>query len=391
MKNILFYYDNSCHSGSKGGTELATLRISEMIGENPRFKLFHAYRKGNLNENDNIFQKSVKLSHIRTKFEKTLSDFINLYEIDTIINMGKFFRHQSIKNAIERSKRPVDLMFMHHFAPGSEKLKSNFKNNLKLLRIDPLNPLYLLRTLFYPMIRCHRNFSLRNKYKSVYNISNKIILLSSNYIIDYANYARLENTDKFVVIPNIFNPHQYTREPNKKKQVLILSRMDEIQKRISLALEIWKEIEKDDILKDWHLDIVGTGSNLSSLEKYAKRLKLNNVTFHGWQNSSQFLKTSSILMMTSLYEGLSLSMIESQINQCVPIAFDSYSSITDIIEDNCNGLIIPEGRKDIYIRKLKKLMSDNNYRSILGLNGTKNFNKFNKDTIRDRWVELLCN
>lgn len=52
--------------------------------------------------------------------------------------------------------------------------------------------------------------------------------------------------------------------------------MREYQKRISLVLKIWKEIEKDDALKDWKLKIIGDGYDLKDYQRYAKNI------YKGW-------------------------------------------------------------------------------------------------------------
>jgi glycosyltransferase involved in cell wall biosynthesis len=45
--------------------------------------------------------------------------------------------------------------------------------------------------------------------------------------------------------------------------------------------------------------------------------------------------------MTSAYEGWGLTLTEAQQMGVVPIAFDSFGAVYDIIENEYNGLIIP--------------------------------------------------
>ena len=49
-------------------------------------------------------------------------------------------------------------------------------------------------------------------------------------------------------------------------------------------------------------------------------------------------------MMTSSFEGWGLTLTEAQQYGCVPLAFHSFASLTDIITDKVNGFAISVGR-----------------------------------------------
>ena len=227
-------------------------------------------------------------------------------------------------------------------------------------------------------------------YRDVYQNSDAVVLLSSNYIDEFRKFARIDETEKFYAIPNIYDPPIVVDITAKEKRVVMLSRLVEIQKRLSLALRIWKRIEERGDLSDWHLDIVGTGRDEKAIKRLAKSLKLKNITFHGWLNGVDFLKKSSILMMTSEYEGLSLSMIEAQTFGCVPVAFNSYSSLSDIVEDGVNGFSIsPHGDVDVFANRLVHLMLDNETLGKMSNKSRENASRFSSETVASRWLSLL--
>lgn len=251
---------------------------------------------------------------------------------------------------------------------------------------------YLMRALFYPIVKLPRTLRWKSVYRDVYERSSNIILLSEGYKKNYMDFAGLDEGSKFVSIPNIYEiPENIDRKSFKKeKRVLILSRMDEIQKRISLALEIWKKIEEDVDLNDWHLDIVGSGNNDDIVKRLIKKKGLRNVTFHGWQPREKYLMRSPILMMTSEYEGLPLSLLEAQAYGCVPIAFNSFASLKDIIQNRENGLIVEEfGDINEYVAQLKDLMYNSDYLNELSANSTLNSEKFSSQKIADEWLKIL--
>ena len=392
MKNILFYYDNFCGEGARGGTEVATFRIAGALSRSGEWQVFNAFQSRFGGSGKSIYADVVQLQKPKSLFTGRLAEFIRCHNIDVMVNMGRFFRHAKLKESIIKSGRDVKLIFMHHFAPGSESRKSTYSSALHLLRLNPLNPLYYLRLLFYPLLKLPRTLAWPGIYKEVYESSDRVILLSEGYKDIYRQVAGLKTGDKFTAIQNIFDAPAAVGGVKKEKRVLMLSRMDEIQKRISLALKIWKKIEDSGEFADWHLDIVGSGHDFKGVKRLARTLRLSNVTFHGWKESRPFLEKSSILMMTSAYEGLSLSMLEAMAYGCVPVAFDSYASLRDVVDDSVNGLsVAPFGDVDTFAQRLASLMRDNTLLSGMAKHGMAAADKFSSEKIGAKWLLMLEN
>lgn len=388
MKRILFYYDNFCGADSRGGTEVATSRIAAALKAHGDMMVYNACLRnapaGNGAPYDGIIQLDKK------NFDDKLGKFLADNRIEAVVNMGRFFRHKKLEGAIKASGTDVKLLFMHHFAPGSESKKHTYKAGWHLLRMNPANPLYWLRATFYPMVKLPRRLNWRKIYRKVYEMSDRVVLLSKGYVKEYASIAGISETEKFAAIHNIYDPPTALSPRGKEKRVLILSRMDEIQKRISLALKIWHKVEDDPELKDWELDIVGSGHDMAGIRKLARKLGLKRVTFHGWKDGKPFLEKDSILMMTSDYEGLSLSMIEAGVYGCVPVAYDSYASVADIIDDGKTGMAVPGfGDTEGFYRKLAALMKDDEGRKRMASEAKLRSAKFSSDEIASQWIEML--
>lgn len=73
----------------------------------------------------------------------------------------------------------------------------------------------------------------------------------------------------------------------------------------------------------------------------------------------------------------------------VPMAFDSYDSLWDIITHNQNGLIIPEGDVQKYVDELLSLMSDNARRLRIAEYAVSSSKRFCSEEIADLWWQLL--
>lgn len=389
-RRVLFYYDNYCGEHSHGGTEVATWRIASALKRHQGIEVYHGFLRKEPQGQVSPYDGIIRLQK-DNNFIGALGEFIRDNQIDAVVNMGRFFRHKKLRQVIDASGREVRLLFMHHFAPGSEWQKSTFSAGWHLLRLNPGNPLYWLRASLYPLLRLPRTVRLKRVYGEVYDISDAVVLLSEGYKKEYKKIAGLEEGSKFFAIPNIYDNGQ-TRDFKKEKRVLILSRMDEIQKRITLALEVWARIERNPQLADWHLDIVGSGHDSGAIRKKARRLGLKRATFHGWQNPVKFLQGASIIVSTSLYEGLPLSLIEARSFGCVPVAFDSYGSLKDIVANRIDGIIVsPFGDADEFAAGLAEVMLDENLWQKLSTEAGKSALRFSSESIASLWNRMLQN
>ena len=396
MKRILFYTENFCDASSKGGLEVATYRIAKSLQNLGGFEAYHAFRRKSDGKEGSIYKDVVKLPPFSGPFEKRLANFIRNNKIDIVVNMTRFFRHKSIYKASKNVGDDVKVIFMQHFAPGSEMKKGTFRSGFHLLKLNPYNPLYWLRSTFYPLLKMSRNVRLKKIYRTTYHQSDKVVLLSKGYKEDYKKIAGLNNEQKFISIPNIFEREKSSDGESllreKQKKVLILSLMDEIQKLMSLALNIWKKIENHPELNEWQLEIVGSGHNTDIVKRLIRKLKLKNVTYHGWKPGNDFLKNSSILISTSEYEGLPLSILEAQAYGTVPIAFNSYASLEDVVQNGVTGVIIEKfGDCEAFADSLAELMTQKEKREAIARAAFDSSERFSQERIGGEWKRMIEN
>ena len=96
-------------------------------------------------------------------------------------------------------------------------------------------------------------------------------------------------------------------------------------------------------------------------------------------------------MMTSQSEGWGLTLTEAQQNGCVPLAFDTYASLHEIITDGYNGYIIPKDDLKGYVEQLKEIMRDDSLRKQLALTAINSSHRFEQNRIIEQWYNLLQN
>ncbi len=170
---------------------------------------------------------------------------------------------------------------------------------------------------------------------------------------------------------------------SKENIVLYVGRLQNRQKNLTDFISIWKKINSD----KWKLIILCDGPDRVYLEKLSKECK--NIIFEGFKAPEPYYQKAKILCLTSIYEGWGMVLTEAMQFACVPIAFDSFPAVHDIIISGETGELIKPFSKEKYIYKLAHLMEDENYRSHLSQNGFNYVKKFDVSKILPKWIELI--
>jgi glycosyltransferase involved in cell wall biosynthesis len=211
--------------------------------------------------------------------------------------------------------------------------------------------------------------------------------------------------DKFVVLtkedasywgslPNItVIPNARTFETDEvssliNKRVLAVGRL-EYQKGFDTLIDIWNEVYKH--TKEWRLDIVGNGSLHDNLQGKINKYKIGERTAinRDTEDIKKYYLNSSILVMTSHYEGLSMVLLEAQSFGLPIISFTCKCGPRDIITDGVDGYLIPENDNELFIQRLLDLMNDETQRKTMGKQAIASSMHFSKEKIMKRWTELF--
>ena len=95
--------------------------------------------------------------------------------------------------------------------------------------------------------------------------------------------------------------------------------------------------------------------------------------------------------MSSSCEGFGMVLVEALKYKCIPIAYNSFAALSDIIIDDVNGYAIPPFKEKLFIEKLHYLMSNENERNRLASNNTITLNKFDINKVSQQWMDLFNN
>ena len=177
----------------------------------------------------------------------------------------------------------------------------------------------------------------------------------------------------------------------KQKEVIYVGRLDYNQKRVYRVIETWSLIENE--YPDWKLTIVGDGPERNNLECLAQNLNLHNICFVGFQPPVPYYKRASILLLTSEYEGFPLVLPECMSLGVVPVAYGSYSAVSDIINDGKNGIIVPFSKDGFHAEdmaeRLSFVISNEKQRMGMAVNAINKSRNYSIDKIYKQWLTTL--
>ncbi len=323
-----------------------------------------------------------------TENEMFFNRFLKTENIDVIIN-----QEGNVDLTIpihDRSK--VKVLTALHFNPiyiTDDHFAFKYKNSTspigrimgKLLKIEFVKQL----GLSYLHNKLARNYRYQCSY------ADHFILLSDRFRKDMHKLLKDETPANVIAINNpIVLNNDYLQElsiKNKSKTLLYVGRIEFSQKRVDIIVKIWSRIA--DKYSDWNLKVIGDGPDKSKLEQLISSNKIARVSVLGNQDPTHYYKESSVFCFASSFEGWGMVLIEAQSMGCVPIAFNSYSSLADIIEDQQTGVVVDNSDINQYEEKLTMLMDDNSLRHKMALNCRESVKKYDISHIGEQWIELI--
>lgn len=287
-----------------------------------------------------------------------------------------------------RERCGVKVLSVLHFSPSHDIdiTKDSFFNTYRLGVSIKAWTIDMFLWLKYHLLKKRRlSAGLAEKYRFIYRNSDKVILLSNNYIPKFKSIAGIVSNEKLLSINNPMCPHRDEMQC-KEKKVVWVGRVGYDMKRTDIMLKIWKEVSL--YRPDWKLYILGSGQ-VDNFRNICRKYDINNVEIKGFSNPFEYYPKASIICSTSVSEGLPMVLLEGMSYGCVPISFDSFASITDIITDGEDGYIVDALNRKNYVNRLLKLMSNDDLRNRMSGKTINKINKFEASRIAEKWMKLF--
>ncbi|MDR2593981.1 MAG: glycosyltransferase [Fibromonadaceae bacterium] len=317
-----------------------------------------------------------------------------LFDIYVITKYGdngteieRVLKENNIKIIYSNSKRKFSLEFL-------------FKCYLELSRIKPDIThthlgiiIYFLPYIYLNKCKCfHTVHNIPKKegkkiYKFFYRKKVKPIGISETIAQMIREFYNIKYS-----IPVIYNPVNLSKfkeiVPAKCDNIITLIIVARLypQKNHKLLLEVFSKVVKENV----QLKIVGDGPMKNELIEYANNLGISKkVEFLGQRDDIPYLlKSSDIFVLSSLWEGLPLSVLEAMAAR-LPIISTDVGGVKDIVKDN--GILVESGNAEKLCEAIIKLVDDSTLREEMGKKSLEYAKLYDSSVMAKKHTELyLC-
>ena len=202
---------------------------------------------------------------------------------------------------------------------------------------------------------------------------------------DRSQWHELQNV---VSIPDPLSFHIGEVSPLLSKRVIAVGRYV-YQKGFDLLLRSWSIIEKRCV--DWELVIYGQG-NRKPYEQLIDKLKIDRKRCHLYGPTNDIRKeylNSSVFVFSSRFEGFGMVLIEAMSCGLPVVSFDCPCGPKDIVSDNVDGLLVPNGNVECFAKSLEELLKHPDEIRRLSKSAQDKSKLFSLDRLSLQWKELF--
>jgi len=213
-------------------------------------------------------------------------------------------------------------------------------------------------------------------------ILDKLVVLTEQ---DRKAWVELDNV---VSIPDPLSFSPAALSPLKNQRVVAIARYSH-EKGIDLLLKAWATVEK--AINDWHLDVYGDGDT-SPYEALIDELHIDRsrCVLHGRTNDVEgACCQSSLLVLSSRFEGFGMVITEAMACGLPVVAFDCPWGPRSIITDGIDGILVENGNISQLAGKIIYMIEHPEERTRMGANAVRKSERYKIDRLAKDWQQLF--
>lgn len=174
----------------------------------------------------------------------------------------------------------------------------------------------------------------------------------------------------------------------KENRIVVVSRLEKL-KRIDHIIRAMIPVIKR--IPNAVLDIYGTGSQEEALKKLIEENHLeHNVFLKGYTHHPiQEFASAQLFVITSEYEGLGYTILESLLVGTPVIAYDFKYGPKDLIVDGINGRIVPNGEITQLSEKMLELLTDKETLTEMSKNALEVDTSFDPKVVKANLLKIM--
>lgn len=323
-----------------------------------KVRLFHL----DLNFNDHYGQSLCRkmMSHYSklVRYKKEIKKILDIEKPDILISLGG---------------KEID--FLYRMKTDARKVcEMHFSMNVRKQFLDSRKHGFVWR-----LMGNIRTYQLKKVTKKL----DRLVVLTNQDKIQW------ELTHKNVL--HIVNPNPLVSVGEKKaenKIVISVGRLDE-QKGYSLLIDSWKYVAEKH--PDWKLNIFGTGVLEDDLRNKILMVGLEDkVNLKGLSKEiEKEYVSASFFVMSSLYEGLPLVLLEAMGFGLPVVSFDCEWGPREIIQDGKNGFLVPVRDCMKLADKINLMMDNRQLLSEMANEAVKTSKIYDIAIVMNQWDEMF--
>lgn len=242
----------------------------------------------------------------------------------------------------------------------------------------------------YRQWRWSRDDVRRRRY--LYGNCARYVLLSERFFGEFRALARLEDWRKLAAVPNPVSPMMLRQTPDSrqdKENVILCAASLNGLKGHDYLLSAWESLAGR--LPNWTLELAGDGPERAKLEAIVCARGLPRVAFLGCVSDMRPLYArAKILAHTSRRDGWPCVLHEAMSQGAVPVVFNSFSSIYDVVDPGENAVVVPSFDVDRFADVIGALALDDGRLAMMSQNCRERARRCRIDKIGGIWDGLLA-
>lgn len=321
----------------------------------------------------------------KARIKKEWLEIVEKNKTDIVVNL-----HGDAKSLffIRQLPKSIKVITVNHLRPyGGLPLN---RDEIQKYRPKSSKDAFLRVVKFiFPTVMSKVNeFKQTRELGKLIEVSNKYCVLSIKYINRIEKFYPKVDKSKLYVIANPV-PYKIERiDYNLKENLILFVGRIVSHKNVSAFIDVWRLLYKNN--KEWKAIIVGDGPDLEFLKEKVKGEKLNNIIFEGSREDViPYYQKAKIVCGTSFSESWNMSLVEGMGFGCVPIAFNSYESISDIIDDKINGFCVEPFNTKQMASDIQGLIDCHSKWLKMSHEALNKSRKFSIETITNEWEKLF--
>lgn len=316
------------------------------------------------------------LDHVAYDYKGVLVNlgklFANEKGVFRAVKKGKYIAKYLLENDIQtvidnRSRPTIARELFTKWIYGNRKIYYFFhSSNLEM---------YLTNSVFWA--------------KYIFGNATKLVCVSNVIEETLKNKYQFTNT-KTIYNPIVF-PEFLAEKPANipKKYILFFGRLEEEIKNFSLLLNAFSKSKVYE--NGTKLLLIGDGSSANFILTKAKDLHLeSHVQLLPFQATIvPYIQHAKCTILTSHFEGFPMALIESLAAGIPVISVDCETGPKEIIQNNYNGLLVPNYDEIAMANALKTMIDDEKLYQTCKNNAQKSVEHLSLTTIAQQWKQLL--